>query len=165
MSAPVLEADRTRKRMLGVDPLQRLDEPAWSGPYGPTFSAKVYAELFRRASVVLSSGRAVVLDASFRSNELRRAARELAVAHRVPFRFVECRAPRDVCLARLAERERQGSVSDGRRAIFDDFCARYEPAFGLAPAEHLAIDTTRPFDETLDDLRRRIDTFPRDLTG
>jgi aminoglycoside phosphotransferase family enzyme/predicted kinase len=165
MSAPVLEADRTRKRMLGVDPLQRLEESAWRGAYDPAVSVNVYAELFRRASVVLSSGRAVVLDASFRSNELRRAARELAVSHGVPFRLLECRAPRDVCLARLAVRERQDSVSDGRRAIFDDFCARYEPVAGLAPAEHLAIDTTRALDDTIEDLRRRIDTFPRELTA
>jgi predicted kinase len=165
MSAPILEADRTRKRMVGVQPLQRLEEPAWSGPYDPAFSAKVYGELFRRASVVLSSGRGVVLDASFRSNELRRAARDLAAAHGVPFRFVECRAPRDVCLARLAVRERQGSISDGRRAIFDDFCARYEPVAGLAPTEHIAIDTTRSLEENLDELRQRIETLPPGLTG
>jgi predicted kinase len=156
MGAPVLESDRTRKAMLGVEPLRHLHEPAWSGSYDPSLTQRVYEELFRRAGVVLASGRTAILDASFRSAAHRAAARRLALRHRVPFRFLECQAPRDVCLERLARREREGSVSDGRRAIFDDFCARYEPVQELAAAEHLQVDTTRPLESTLDDLGRRL---------
>ncbi len=165
MSAPVLEADRTRKAMLGVDPLGRLSEPAWRGPYDPAFSKTVYAELFRRAAIVLASGRPVVLDASFRSAELRAAARAVAAAHGVPFRFVECRAPRDVCLARLAAREEHPSVSDGRRAIFDEFCARYEPVREVVGKEPLSIDTTLPLETNLAALRRWLDVWPAGFTG
>jgi aminoglycoside phosphotransferase family enzyme/predicted kinase len=165
MSAPVLEADRTRKSMLGVDPYRRMDDAAWKGAYDPAFSERVYGEILRRASVVLSSGRPVVLDASFRTAALRRAARDVAVAHGVPFRLVECRAPRDVCLARLAVRERQESVSDGRRAIFDQFCAGYEPVREIDPGEHLAIDTTRPLEENVDALLQQLPAWPHGLTA
>jgi aminoglycoside phosphotransferase family enzyme/predicted kinase len=164
MSAPVLEADRTRKSMLGVDPYRRIDESAWKGAYDPAFTDRVYEEIVRRAGVILSSGRPVVLDASFRTGELRRIARDVAVAHGVPFRLVECRAPRDVCLARLAVREREESVSDGRRAIFDQFVAGYEPVLEIVPGEHIAIDTTRPLDENLEALRRQLGAWPRGLT-
>jgi hypothetical protein len=162
-SAPVVDADRTRKAMLGVAANQRLDERAWAGAYDPAFTESVYAEVIRRAHVVLSSGRPVVVDASFRSRSLRSAARALAALEHVPFRFVVCQAPRDVCLERLARREGERGVSDGRRAIFDDFCARFEPIDELPSAEHLRLDTTRPRDELLAALRPGLSTWPGGL--
>jgi len=54
--------------------------------------SQLVREIRRRAAAVLSSGRPVVLDASFRCRRQRQAARRLAAAHRVPFDFVECRA-------------------------------------------------------------------------
>src|ERR1019366_10282683 len=88
MSAPVIDADRTRKAMLGVEATVPLHELAWHGAYDPAVTERVYAEALRRAEVVLASGRPVVLDASFRSSEMRRAAHNLARAHGVPFRFI-----------------------------------------------------------------------------
>jgi hypothetical protein len=70
-----------------------------------------------------------------------------------------------VCLARLAVREQHASVSDGRRAIFDEFCARYEPVVELPPAERLAVDTTLPLAANLESLRRSLDVWPPGLTG
>jgi len=164
-SAPVVEADRTRKHMLRVPATQRLDERAWSGAYDPKLTELVYAEVLRRADVVLRTGRPVVLDASFRSPAMRRAARELAARHGVPFRFVECRAPEGTCRERLARRERETHVSDGRVAIFDAFAARYEPPRELPPEELLVLDTTRSLPETLAALRAHLDTWPLGLAG
>ncbi|MCL2448523.1 MAG: AAA family ATPase [Polyangiaceae bacterium] len=163
LSGPVLDADRTRKAMLGVEPLRRLDDGPWQGAYDPVVSSRVYEEILRRAGVVLSSGRPVILDASFRSAGSRRAARELARAHGVAFRFVECLAARDVCLARLAEREHTPNVSDGRRAIFDAFCARYEPVGDEVAADHLPIQTARPLDENVEAVRRSVEAWPSGL--
>jgi uncharacterized protein len=165
LMAPVVDADRTRKAMMEVDALHRLDVPAWTGAYDPAVSDRVYDELFRRAGVVLGSGRPVIIDASFRSASLRRAAHDLAKAHGVPFRFVECRAPHEVCRERLVARARQRTVSDGRLAIFDDFCARYEPVGELPPDEHLVLDTTRPIEESVETLRRSLETWPQGLVG
>ena len=161
MGAPVIDADRTRKAMLGVEPTKRVAEQPWSGAYDPEFTETVYREVLRRADVVLESGRPVVLDASFRSAAMRGAARELAVRHGVPFRFVECRVPADAARARLVEREKQGGVSDGRLAIFDAFCARFEPVRELPEGEHHAIDTTLPHETTIDQLRSYLDMWPR----
>jgi predicted kinase len=121
---------------------------------------RVYAELMLRASTVLESGRPVVLDASFRSVEMRRAARELASTYGVPFRFVECRANDAACRTRLIERAEQPDVSDGRLAIFDAFAARFEPITELPASEHIVIDTTRPVDESEAVLRATLDTWP-----
>jgi hypothetical protein len=163
-SAPVVDADRTRKNMLGVASTQKIHDPAWSGAYDPKFTEAVYAEVLRRAAVVLDSGRPVVLDASFRSVEMRRLARDLAASRGVPFRFVECRTPAEVCRARLVEREARAGVSDGRLAIFDDFAARFEPVTELPPTEHVLLDTTRPLDENVAKLRDLVPLWPKGLT-
>lgn len=163
LGAPVVDADRTRKAMLGVAATTHVDDPAWSGAYDPAFTARVYAEVLRRAGVVLDSGRAVVVDASFRSRELRAAARELARARGVPFRFVECRAPLEVCRARLARRRESAHVSDGRAEILDAFAARYEPVDELRDDELVALDTSRDLDAVRALLLARLPSWPRGL--
>jgi aminoglycoside phosphotransferase family enzyme/predicted kinase len=163
LSAPVIEADRTRKGMLGIMATTRVEDQAWTGAYDPSFTETVYDEIIRRAGVVLDSGRPVVLDASFRSVSMRNAARDLARRYNVPFRFVECRATADVCRARLALREQHAAVSDGRLAIFEDFCVRFEPVQEIPEAEHTAINTTLPIEENLDALRGVLQGWPRGL--
>lgn len=165
LSAPVIDADRTRKHLIGLAPTTRDTSGAFEGPYDPRMTDRVYAELMVRASAVLESGRPVVLDASFRTEELRRAARDLASEHGVPFLMVECRARPETCRARLERRERETSVSDGRLAIFDAFVARVEPMVELAARERLAVDTERPLEETLSVLDAHLRTWPRGLTS
>ncbi len=152
LGAPVVETDRTRKHMLGARPTEKVHEGSWSGAYDPAFTEKVYDEVYRRAGQVLASGRPVILDASFRSEEMRARALRLARKHGVPFEHVECLCDRETCLARLAERAKHESVSDGRAEIFDDFVTKYR-----SPSEsergsfdgYLRLDTTAPLEESL----------------
>jgi hypothetical protein len=165
LSAPVIDADRTRKRLLGLAPTAHDTSGAFQGPYDQAMTDRVYAEMMLRASTVLESGRPVVLDASFRSEELRRAARDLAVEHGVPFLFVECRTEPEVCRERLRKRELETSVSDGRLEIFDAFRAKVEPANELAPTERLVVDTGRPLEQTLAVLDEHLRTWPGGFTS
>ena len=165
LSAPVVEADRTRKAMLRVEATRPLDELPWKGAYDPAFTEDVYAEVFRRAGLVLASGRPVVIDASFQSRAMRRSAQDLAGRHQVPFRFVECRADPSVCRSRLLARARTRGVSDGRLEIFDEFCARFEPVGEVAPDDHIVVDTGRTLDESLAMFRARLDTWPSGLVA
>ena len=163
LSAPVIDADRTRKALLGARPTQPIDEAPWEGAYEPELTEKVYAEVLRRAEVVLASGRPVVVDASFRSRAMRRAAQDLASRHNVPFRFIECRADPSVCRSRLAARAGERGVSDGRLEIFDAFCARFEAVDELAADDHLVLDTRRPLAESTAALREHLDAWPPGL--
>jgi aminoglycoside phosphotransferase family enzyme/predicted kinase len=165
LSAPVLEADRTRKAMLGVAPTHPLDEDPWRGAYDPAVTDRVYEELLRRADVVLASGRPVVVDASFRSREMRRRVGALAHRHGVRFDFVECKVDPAVCRSRLAARAAGRQVSDGRLAIFDAFQAGFEPVSELGPDEHTILDTSRPFEETASALGARVAGWPPRLVG
>lgn len=165
LTAPVVDADRTRKSLLGVAHRAAVHVGAFEGPYDPRVTDAVYDEVMARADAVLASGRPVVLDASFRTRALRQKARALAERHGVPFLFVECRVPEPVCIERLARREREGGVSDGRRAIFADFVARVEPTTELPAPEHLVLDTAAPLERSLAVLEGHLTTWPKGLLG
>lgn len=166
LSAPVIDADRTRKHMLGLEATAHAaSDGAWQGAYDPAFSVKVYDEVLRRAGVVLASGRPAIVDASFRTAAARAAARELASQHAVPFRFVECQAPLEIARARLAARDAKDSVSDATPAIFDAFTAGYEPVMELCSTEHIRIDTGGAVSDALAVLFETVSTWPRGLAG
>jgi aminoglycoside phosphotransferase family enzyme/predicted kinase len=156
ISAPVVDADRTRKQLAGVGATTPLSDAAFAGHYAPEQSERVYAELLRRAEVVLRSKRPVVVEASFRDRQQRLLVRGLAERLGVPFLFVECTAPPDVCRQRLAERAKGPSVSDGRSAIFDAFLASWQPVEELPADSHLQLDTTGPLPQTLERLAARV---------
>jgi predicted kinase len=141
LAAPIIEADRTRKALLGVAPEEPLRDAPWTGAYTHELTQQVYDELFRRAKLVLASGRSVILDASFRSKAQRSALRQWAHRMHLSPVLVECQAPEDVCRRRLQERERQGTVSDGRLELFEPFRAQFEPVTEWPEASHLVIST------------------------
>ncbi|MBX3232493.1 MAG: dephospho-CoA kinase [Labilithrix sp.] len=165
LSAPVVEADRTRKQMLGIAATEHATAGAWQGAYDPSFSVKVYAEMNRRAQAVLGSGRPVILDGSFRTAEARALARELAIAHGVPFRLVECRVPADVARARVAARDAATSTSDATPDIVDAFAAAFEPIRELSPGEHIVVDTSGSLDAPLARVLGEIEAWPRGLVA
>ena len=156
LAAPVVDTDRIRKHMAGRLPLDTLAAPPFKGVYSTAASEKVYEELGRRARVVLGSGRPVIVEASFRTVAQRVKLRALAQELKVPFYFVECRAPDDVCKARLVERAKGLSVSDGRLELFDAFARSFEAVSELGASEHLALDTTLDPTASIDALRRFI---------
>ncbi len=165
LTAPAIDADRTRKHMLGVEAEEKVYVAPFRGAYRPEFSQEVYSEVLRRAAAVLDSGRAVVLDASFRTRAARELARRLAREHGVPFHFVECDAAPELCRRRLEERARKANVSDGRLEIFEDFVARWQPVDELPEAEHSILDTSKPLGTNVAALRRRIVTWPAGFTS
>jgi hypothetical protein len=165
LSAPVVGTDPTRKHLNGVAPSVSLDAPPWRGAYDPALTERVYTEVLRRASVVLSSGRPVVVDASFRSRDMRRRASDLATARGVPFFFVECRVASEVARQRLRQREGTSAVSDARLPLFDDFSARFEAVDEVPDRQHVVLDTGHPMAESLALLRRYLPTWPRALVA
>lgn len=153
IDAPVLEADRTRKQLAGIDPHTPWRDAAFSGHYGVEQTRAVYAELLRRAEVILRSGRSAIIDASFRERAQREAARAQAAALGCEFVFIECVAPSELCRRRLTQRASGPSTSDGRADIFDEFVRGYEAVTELAAAEHARIDTSAPASQVSAQLR------------
>jgi aminoglycoside phosphotransferase family enzyme/predicted kinase len=156
---PIVDTDRTRKQLLGLSEEQPVHDAAFSGAYTPEATARIYEEVTRRAGVVLESGRSVVVDASFRTAESRTRLRHLATRCGAQIHFVQCEVPRDVALKRLAERAQGPSVSDGRREIYDEFLASWEPATELPAKLISTLDTSAPqrvLDAHLDEIVSRL---------
>lgn len=164
LSAPVIDADRTRKHMLGLSvTAHAASSEAWKGAYDPAFSAQVYREVLRRAGVVLASGRPAIIDASFRTAAARAEAREVANQNNVPFRLIECRAPIDIARARLEARDASKSVSDATPEILDSFAKGFEPITELCSTEHLAVDTSGEVEDALKTVLREVGAWPAGL--
>ena len=139
---PVIASDRVRKALAGVRPT----EPAPAGAYSTAFSARAFEEMFRRAGVVVDSGRGVVLDATFRERALRLAARDLARAFGRRFLFVETMCDEATLRARLRRRALGPSVSDADESLLARVRAEFEPVTELEAVEYIRVDTAGPPD-------------------
>jgi aminoglycoside phosphotransferase family enzyme/predicted kinase len=149
----VVGSDRTRKHLAGVSPTERAPAAA----YEPDFSRRTFDELFRRAAVVLGSGRGVILDATFRGRDLREQARALARRHGRRFLFVETTCDDVTLRARLRRRAAGPSVSDATEPLLARMRQEFEPVTGLGPREHLPVQTTEPLAALVDAVRRALE--------
>jgi hypothetical protein len=137
---PVLSSDRTRKALAGIPATERAPNHL----YGAAFSARTFDELFRRAAMVLGSGRGVVLDATFRARDLRLCARDLARRYGRRFLFAETMCDEATLRERLRRRAGVPSVFDAGEALLERLRAEFEPVTELAAGEHVRIDASGP---------------------
>jgi aminoglycoside phosphotransferase family enzyme/predicted kinase len=139
-STPVIDSDRTRKGLAGVPATQQAPAEA----YTAAFTRQTYDEMFRRADVVLGSGRGLILDATFRDRKLRLRARDLAHRHGRQFRFVEAVCDDATLLARLRARAAGVSVSDATEGLLEQVRREFDPVNELGNGEHVRVHTTLP---------------------
>ena len=135
---PVVSSDRVRKSLAGIEATERAPASAYSAD----FSARTFDEVFRRADVVLASGRGVIIDATFRERALRLRARGLAQRHGRRFLFAETMSDDATLRERLRRRAAGPSVSDADEGLLDRVRAEFEPVTELAAGEHVRVDTT-----------------------
>lgn len=146
LGAAVLRTDEIRKELAGLDPL--TSRPALPGEhlYAPARTAETYAELLRRAELLLEAGERVVLDASWSRSSERQAARELTGC--VAARIVElrCQTPNEVADARIWARSSSGAdASDATVEVADWMRSRFDPW-----PEATVIDSSRQQQEVVD---------------
>jgi hypothetical protein len=140
LAVPVIESDRTRKALAGVPATGRAPERI----YSEDFTRRTFDEVFRRAEVVLESGRGVILDATFRERALRARARDLARRHGRPFLFVEATCDDATLRERLRRRATGPSISDATEGLLGRMRREFQPVTELGPDEHLRVTTTEP---------------------
>ncbi len=139
----VLSSDVIRKELANIPATQRHYDKIDSGLYSPEFTHKTYDELLRRARELLAAGHSVVLDASFKKRTDRLAAQETASKAGARFLVIECTADDDTIKGWLEERQRKGSVSDGRWEIFADLKKEYEKVDEVPAGNHIILDTNK----------------------
>lgn len=120
--------------------LHNVNEP---NGYSTEVRDVVYDALFDRAEGLLRAGHRVVLDATFLHLDQRERVRELAERLQVPWAWVQCEAPVEVMLARLAARQGDASEADGR--VLMQQLAAFPKPFGEDEQPRLMhVSTTLP---------------------
>jgi predicted kinase len=139
LAAPVVGSDRTRKSLAGL----AATAPGGDELYTPARTEATYAELLRRAGVILDSGRTVIVDATFESALWRGRAAELAASRGARFAFLEAACPDwNVLRQRLRARALQPSISDAREALLDRLIAEGRaPRLSSSGDARIIVDT------------------------
>ena len=154
----VISSDRVRKRLAGLDPLDRTDAVD-AGIYTNDVTQRVYRGLLDRAHSVIGSGRVAVLDATFSSPDQRGRAAAFAKTHGVPCLIIETCCREAGVRQRLEERERQGlDASDAGPAFYDESVSRYVPV-RAQEGDRLVVDTEAPSWQL--DLRKQVQAWYR----
>ncbi len=147
-----VRSDIERKRLAGIDPLQRGADAL----YSETMNRRTYEHLAQIAQIALQSGCSLCLDAAFLRSADRRQAAAPAERLGAPWLILSLSAPQEVLRARLAAR--QGDPSDADLHVLDLQLASAEPLSALEQAHTLAIETTKeePLPELVERIRERL---------
>ena len=123
----LVQSDRLRKELAGIDP-DRSAETGWQqGIYGAVSTGHTYREMLRRAELLLGRGETVVLDASWRVAAHREMARVVAAG--TSSRMVElmCQASDEVADARIRTRAGGPHLSDATPEIAAAMAREFDP--------------------------------------
>ena len=145
----VISSDIVRKQLASIPLTEHRLEEMESGIYSGDFSRQTYDKIFSEARNILRQGDSVVLDASFISVEERRKAKKLAEETRSDFFTIECTLDEENTRLRLAQRLKNGSVSDGRWAIYEPQKKKFDPVTEVAPGQHFRVDSAKPLGEQI----------------
>ena len=152
----VISSDITRKKLAGITTTEHRFEEFDTGIYSAEFSRLTYDKMYSEAKDLLKDGGSVILDASFINAGERVKAKRLAEEVGADFFILECTLDEEIVRQRLAQRLKEGSVSDGRWAVYEPQKRQFEPVVEVPPANHVIIDTSRPVEETVRPIIDRI---------
>jgi uncharacterized protein len=139
LGCTVLSSDRIRKELAGVAATQPCPAEFGTGLYSPGWTERTYAELLRRAALLLGDGEPVVADASWTTPRQRSAAQALAGRAAVDLVQLRCTVPADVAEQRI--RARAHDPSDASQEILEQMAAAAAPW-----PEAVPVDTAGPGD-------------------
>jgi aminoglycoside phosphotransferase family enzyme/predicted kinase len=112
----IIRSDVVRKELAGLPCQGRTPPPLRESLYNPGWNERTYAECLRGAERLLSEGKRVLVDATFREEEHRQTFLEAAVRWGVPRCLLLCRAEPETVRKRLEER--RGDVSDADWSVY-----------------------------------------------
>lgn len=153
-----IRADVERKRLQGLAPTARVDDP--TRLYNPHSTQRTYARLAEAAAAALDGRLTAVVDAAFLRRAERDAMRELARRRGVPCTVVECQASEATLIARLRQRQVQATdPSDADARVLALQLGFREPLQSDEPA--VVLDT----EGSPAHLARRVEALARRLGG
>lgn len=151
----LLSSDRIRKELASISPCQRAPAPFEEGIYSPSFTAKTYAGMIKRAAALLASGRPVILDATFSKAANIEKALEAAIGAGALFHLVECACADEVARERIEQRSAGQAAPVASDADWGVY-VRQRQSFELWDGPALRLDTARPLAVIISGFAREI---------
>jgi predicted kinase len=141
-------ADVERKRLAGLQPLQRARGAVRARLYSPQMDIATHARLRTLATQALRGGYSVILDATFLRHRPRHAARRLAERLGVGFVLIDFQASRSCLERRVASRARRGDdASDAGLGVLRAQWAQADALRADERALGVVVDAEQTFDE------------------
>lgn len=155
LDVTVLSSDAVRKGLAAIPLTEHRYEEFNAGIYSADFTRRTYDALFDEADRLLSEGKSVILDASFKRAEERDRARQAARMRGADFWLIEVTCPEEVVRQRLEERLRQPNVpSDGRWEIYLAQKRDFDPV--QPEAHHIRADSSKSLAQMVEDILSRL---------
>lgn len=143
-SAICVRSDFERKRLFGLGALESSHGRVAGGIYGPAPTRRIYTRLLETATVALSAGWPVVVDAAFLLRVERDEFAALAQSLAVPFTIFDCRAALPLLRLRLEQRQATGAdPSEADAAVLDWLIGVDEPVESPESARAIVVDAAR----------------------
>jgi len=108
LDADVLRSDEVRKEQAGLPTDQPAPAPYRTDLYAPETTEATYGILAQRATIALSLGRTVILDASWTDRHQREVVKDVAARTSSELVELRCVVGADIANARMATRRWQG---------------------------------------------------------
>jgi uncharacterized protein len=154
----VERSDLVRKELAGVPATGGNPEEYRQGIYTAEFDRKTYGLLAEKAREALSSGRGIIIDATFRRKEDRAAFERLARELDVHFFVLELDCTPELTRERLEKRRLDPTeVSDATWELYPSQLAGYERP---APGESIIVESRLPLLEEVDQALRGMGVLP-----
>jgi uncharacterized protein len=149
-----VRSDVERKRLAGIEPLQRSDSAVASGLYRSGATERTYQHLAHTAATLVAAGYPVILDAAFLMRRQRMALKSVAHTLHVPIAVVSVYAPEPILKSRIEARASHST--DASEATLEVLEHQKKTGQPVAADEGIAVvpvDGSRPVEpRTLDAL-------------
>ena len=138
-----IRSDVERKRLFGMEPLQRQDtEVKDSDIYSAAANTATYQRLSELAEMLLKQGYTVIVEATFLWHTGREQFRQMAAQHQAPFFILDFHAESDVLRQRIRDRNAaDNDASDADVAVLELQLSRQQPLQQDELASVIQVDT------------------------
>jgi predicted kinase len=137
-------SDLERKRLHGLEPLERSGSEVATGLYAPAASLKTYAKLADIADGILRNGQNALIDATFLRRRERLDFRQIAAANAARFAILDCAASPAELERRIRARARKGrDASEADLAVLEHQLSTVEPLDRAERRHAVTVDTER----------------------
>ncbi|MBI5598542.1 MAG: AAA family ATPase [Deltaproteobacteria bacterium] len=147
----VLSSDEVRKLLFSIPLTEHRHERFAKGIYSKEATDRTYRELIKKAFAMLSSGRSVILDATFSKEKHLERARKAAEKCGASFHVIACTADDETVKKRIEKRASEaGAVSDATWTVYK----KQKGLFEEIKTAHLELSTGAPERELIVDVIR-----------